>query len=316
MRRMLLLALVFCFGILFSSSPASAQAPVPVQTFTSSYSGFNPWIDWEWWLTPSQKCTENQAIYGAKPTAPGKYPLFVYTHGTLADWGQNAEGKRIVQLAAAQGFVAVALTYDSWITLSPQGVAGHAYCMYDQPHQGNAISAACAIPEADCSKGILVSGFSQGGAISAVAKNFNSNVVAAWPMGFSGPNLPQLIATSSGGTRALPNNKLRITNGQADVTNQGLSSFDPSVMGAISGNSCGSSWNCLQTDGSGYYIVQNAEVGDGYADHCFWMQVNTASPKTSCTLSPTQLDPGFQPPATTTWSMISNLDWLRAQLLP
>jgi hypothetical protein len=45
------------------------------------------------------------------------------------------------------------------------------------------------------------------------------------------------------------------------------------------------------------------------------MKVNPSWKKgLSFTFSPDQLDPGFQPPATTKWSMNRNLDWLRSQL--
>ncbi|HUO69772.1 MAG TPA: hypothetical protein VMU39_03265 [Solirubrobacteraceae bacterium] len=41
--------------------------------------------------------------------------------------------------------------------------------------------------------------------------------------------------------------------------------------------------------------------------------VNTQVPTNSCTWTPT-LDPGFAPPSTKPWSLITNLDWLKAHL--
>jgi dienelactone hydrolase len=313
MRRLLHLSFVLvCCSTFALTARAQASVPVPVQTFKASYKALNPYVEWETWLTQAQKCTETQVIYGAEPTAPGKYPLLVYLHSTIADWGGNFEGQRFVQLAAAQGYVAVAFTYDSFLTVSATAV-DHAYCMFTQSQPGNAVTAVCAVAEADCSRGILVAGFSQGGAIAAYAKNYNSNVDAVWALGINGPTSPQLVAAPTG-SRALPNNKLRIDLGQSDVTQQNTAPADFSSLEAMTGHGCGTAWNCLQPDGSGYYVVQNSEVGDGNADHCYWMQVNKVSPGYSCTLFPAQLDPGFQPPATTPWSMISNLNWLKQQL--
>jgi hypothetical protein len=49
-------------------------------------------------------------------------------------------------------------------------------------------------------------------------------------------------------------------------------------------------------------------VADGSAEHCYWMSVHKFT--YSCTLHPTiaGLDPGFAPPSTTPWSLISSLN--------
>jgi dienelactone hydrolase len=312
MRRLFLATFVLLSLFLLKiGPPAHAQTPVPVQTFKSSYSGLNPWVEWETWLTQAQKCTESQPIYGAQPSAAGKYPVVVYLHGTLSDWGGNPDGQKFAQLAAGQGFVAAAITYDSSMTLNTPDDQDHAYCMFNQSHSGNPLNTICAMAKADCSKGILVTGFSQGGDIAVMSKNYNSNVQAVWGIGTSENTAP--FVAPPAGIRALPNNKLRINIGQNDsfIYPNG---FNPTNQIAMTGDNCGTSFQCLQADGSGYYIVQNSEVADGNADHCYWMSVNTSTD--SCTLTITNFDPGFQPPATTSWSMITTLNWLRSQLKP
>jgi hypothetical protein len=207
----------------------------------------------------------------------------------------------------------MAVTYDSASTNNLAGYQGHAYCMFNQSHTGSALTSACAVAGADCSRGALVAGFSEGGAISVIAKNYTSNVNAVWALGLSATMLPSYtvpanMVASPGGTRALPNNKLVVNMGQtSNVFTRNLNSFDLPSLKKLTGLDCGSSFQCVQ-NGNGYYVVQNSEVADGVADHCYW------EGNGGCSITPTNFDPAFQPPATAPWSMIRNLDWLRSQL--
>lgn len=280
---------------------AAAQTPSTVQ-FQSSYRAWNTWDDWKWWLP--DKCTLTQQIYGSEPSAPGRYPVLLYLHGTLADWGGNAEGRRVAELAASQGFVAAAFTYDSWVASTAPAIDSNARCMFSPSSNGNALANVCARPKADCSRGVVVAGFSAGGAIAARSANFSPQVRAGWLLGVTGPAIPEALA-SPAGTRALPNNRIRITVGRSDVS-------DYTALNRLTGRSCSAS-PCLGTDGSGYYVVENAEVADGVADHCWWQSVNRWVPTNSCTWTPT-FDPGFPPPGTAPWAMMTNLNWLRAAL--
>jgi hypothetical protein len=282
--------------------------------FQTTYRGYNPWDEWN--ASRLDKCTDTQPIYGSEPAAAGTYPVLLYMHGTFADWVGNQEGQRFVALAAAQGFVAAAPTYDSWLTFSPNGVDRHAQCAFSPGEAGNAVAQVCGRPKADCSKGILVAGFSQGGAIAARAANFAPTVRAAWPLGVNGPVVPAALAVPAG-TRVLPDDRIRINVGEADVdttdaTTGKVTGMQLSGLNALSGSNCATA-SCLRPDGSGYYVVQNSEVADGVADHCFWESVNSQNPANSCVVTPT-FDPGFPPPSTKPWSLSANLDWLRAQL--
>jgi hypothetical protein len=303
MRRALC---VLCVVLSSVAVAQSASAQLPTVQFQGTYNGLMPYIDWAWWLTPSQMCLENQPFYGSQPATGGPYPVLIYLHGTLADWGNNVEGQRFVQAAAAHGFVAAAFNYDSWITWgSPRDIDLHANCMFNTSSPGNGISQICARPQANCSNGFVVTGFSQGAAIGGRAKNFNAGVQGLWAMGLTGPNIPEALATPTG-TRALPNNKLRITLGQGDIQTSTTSQPDFSALNAMTGQSC-TTFNCLRPDGSGYYVVSNSEVSSGMATHCYWYAGNACS-----TLSPT-LDPTFVS-GTTPWSLSTNLSWLAGLL--
>lgn len=284
-----------------------ARAQTPTVQLQSTYRAYDPFA----W--PAPRCTTTEPVYISEPAAPGTYPVLIYLHGTLADWWGNAEGQAVVQLAASEGWVAAAFTYDSMLTGSINGALGNANCMFSPTIATNPVAQVCALAEADCSNGFVVSGFSQGGAIAGFAKNYNAQVQAAWLMGVSGPATTQTTAAPVG-TRVLPNDKIRIDTGQRDIqsTSGGVTTFDYSGLNGLTGQNC-STFNCLNPDGSGYYVVSNSEVADGVADHCWWQSVNKLAPTNSCKSPPT-FDPGFPPPSTAPWSLVTSLNWLQTQI--
>lgn len=312
MKKLLYLLTALLTLVTLTGAPqAYAQTPVPVQTFTTTYSAFKPSTSAT--LPAAQRCATTMNLYGARPADNASYPVLLYLPGTYGDY-TDVEGKTFVQHAAAQGFIAMAVEYDSTSTNTLAGYQGHAFCMFDQNHPGSALTSACAVSGADCSKGALVSGFSQGGAIAIISKNYTPNVNAVWSIGVSAyiyPNdtVPTNALAAPGGTCVLPNNKLVMNIGQArSALARNLNSNDLASLKSMAGANCGTSFQCLQTGGSGYYVVANSEVADGLAEHCYWEGTG------GCKLSPTDLEVGFVPPSTTQWSMIRNLDWLRNQL--
>ena len=165
-------------------------------SFQSSYRAYGAWDEGNSALP--DKCTQTQPVYGSEPAAPGRYPVLVYLHGTLADWGNNVEGQRVAQFAARQGFVTAAFTYESWVVNAVSGIDGNARCMFSPGSSGNALASLCARPKADCSRGVAVAGFSAGGAIAARARNFAPQVRAAWLLGVNGPAIPEAVAAPAG----------------------------------------------------------------------------------------------------------------------
>jgi predicted esterase len=310
------------FGITSILEPAKAQDTVPVTTFETSYKAYNDATSWRTKMTMAERCSDTQKIYGARPATPGNHPVLIYLHGTFAEWGKNKEGQQFVKRAASLGYTALALTYDSTGSLNEKGLQRHAYCMFDQNHSSDGLSTACSVAGADCSKGVVLAGFSQGAAIATIAKNYNDKVKAVWAIGLSAYIYPRERVYSDAlpapyGTRVLPNDKLVINMGQSSsLSKKNLIPEDMPSLKQLTGADCGSNLQCLQPNGSGYYVVANNQVADGTADHAYWMRVNSWWNKSglSFTFSPKEFDPGFQPPATTDWSMTRNLEWLRQQL--
>lgn len=304
------------------TSKANQQAPLPVETFKTTYKGYRTSTSWMKKPTLAERCTDTETIYGAKPKNPGTYPVLVYVHGTFADWSNNQEGRKFIEQAASLGFVAMAITYSSSSSMNEAGIQRHAYCMFNQSHSSkNAASVMCSIQGADCSKGLLVTGFSQGAGIATVAKNYNQNVKAVWAIGLSAyiypkEKIPTDTLPAPYGTRSLPNDKLVINMGEASnlSTKKPLPVDIPSLK-QMTGVNCGNSYDCVRSDGSGYYLVSNTEIKDKVADHAYWMKVNSSWSKgLSFTFYPKTFDPGFNVTSTTKWSMLTNLNWLRSQL--
>lgn len=313
------LVIIGIFGFIDTFHPAKAETGA-IQTFETSYKGYNTRTSWRSSLTMADRCTDTQKIYGARPVAAGNYPVLLYVHGTYADWGNNKEGREFVKRAASLGYVAMALTYSSGSSLNDAGLQRHAYCMFDQNHGKDGLTAACAVSGANCSNGVVLTGFSQGAAIAAIAKNYNESVKAVWGIGLSAyiypsHTVPTNALPSPYGTRVLPSDKLVINMGQAsNLFKKDLIAEDLPSLKQLTGVDCAGDYRCLQSNGSGYYVVANTEVADGTADHAYWMQVNKFSKGSlSFTLSPKKFDPGFDLPAATDWSLARNLNWLKSQ---
>lgn len=257
----------------------------------ATYTGYSPW---------ARTCSQTQRIYGAEPDAARKFPVIVFTHATGSDLSGNLEGRQFVKLAAERGWVAAAPTYASSLTNSVGGVLAHAGCIFPA-----SLTAVAARPKADLSR-FVVAGFSQGGAIAMMARNYDARVAAAWVMGVSGPQTPAFISCEHGGFRKLPDARLRINVGQFD---QEVADPSRTALEALTGDAGG-----LRTDGSGYYIVGNDEVQDEVADHCYrWYTQQT--PASSCgKISTSPPDAGFVAPSRLPWSLLASLEWLQTRL--
>ena len=270
-------------------------------SFTDTYTGQG---------SGASTCNTTFNITGQEPAASGTFPVFVYTVGTSESFNNNGAEAAAVSGMAARGFVAASIQYDSGQFGNCTQISGKARCIFNPASAASAISRLCSRAKADCNKGVLVGGFSQGAVIATLARNFDARVQAAWGMGdgvsYSVFNLNACIAN---GNRSLASDHLRVVNGQAD---QFLGPQIASVRNqaqTLTGFNCGSSaTSCLQSNGSGWIIVLNAQVRSGRADHCY-MRTN------GCLSSQTSNDPGWLN-GTDPWVLNANLNWLSGFVLP
>ncbi|HYI18875.1 MAG TPA: PA14 domain-containing protein, partial [Solirubrobacteraceae bacterium] len=281
-------------------APATAAADDPVP-FTERYVPYEPW---------SERCAGSSAISGREPAGGGTHPVFVYltASGGIFD---GPEASLFVDEMAARGFVAASVAYDTLFGIEPAALDGKSACVFDAASDGSAVSALCARPAADCGKGIVVTGFSQGGYLAVRAHNHDARVRGAYAIGFSDGAMPAdhmaIVAPWPAGTRSLPGDRLRIVNGSlSDDMGEGTAAR--TQLDVLTERRCGAAANrCLAPDGSGWYLVQHSEVADGIADHCYFHGGG------GCSYSP-PFDPGWLTPSTAPWGMKASLDWLESVL--
>ena len=283
MKRRLGFLAALAAVLLAAAAPAGAQTGTAA--FTDTYLAYNSF----------GSCSMRMNIIGQEPTDGQRHPVFVYMHGYTGDNAPD-DYKIMIQEAAAKGYVAVSPRYTSFFTLTVRAADQHAKCVYGSGPE-SALTKVCARPTADCSKGIVVSGLSLGSTISARAANYNANIRAAYLLGFTGPMNNQLLF-NPGGSRMLPNDRVRLTFGRQDIIAGNFT-----TVNALTGKSCTGTNNCLSADGSGWYSVQDNEVFDKRADHCFHFY------RFGCFGQEAPFDPGWRPPSTLPWALDPALEW-------
>lgn len=264
-------------------------------SFTATYTGqgFN-----------ATTCGSTFSISGLEPAATGTFPVFLYMVGTTETFN-NASATAAITGMANRGYVAATIQYDSGEFGNCSQISGKAKCIFSPNSTASAVSTLCSRAKADCTKGIVVGGFSQGAVIATLAKNTDSRVQAAYGMGdgvmYSTFNLSACMAN---GNRTLHSDRLRAVNGDKDQFTGASEAAQQTNMQSLTGFICASgSTSCLQGNGSGWIIVQDSQVSDGQADHCY-MRVG------GCTFNnQNSLDSGWQN-GTNNWELNANLDWL------
>lgn len=288
-----------------STEPAASETEQAVTTagFTASYTGQG---------SNSSACNTSFAITGQEPTTTGTNPVFLYFIGTTES-ATNASATAAVAQMAAKGFVAATIAYDSGSFGSCTAIKGKASCAFNPNSNTSAVKVLCSRAKADCSKGIVVGGFSQGSVIATQSKNFDPRVQAAWGTGDGVKYATfDLNSCQANGNRALASDHLLAIAGQQDQFVGGGSGFTAgtitnvrSQLQTLTGFNCGTSaTSCLQSNGSGWIIVQNNQVADGSADHCFMRTSGNL-----CSASQNSLDSGWKT-GTANWELNASLDFL------
>jgi hypothetical protein len=264
----------------------SRQALVDVAPFTARYDGS---------FGATGACIADLGIHGYAPTAPGQYPVFIYTVGTFGQYDAT-EADTIVREMAGRGFIAASIEYANGPGGSCDRLRNKASCAYDPLSGASAVGRLCGRADADCWRGIVVGGMSQGSSMALLAKNHDWRVRAAWVMGATDA-FGVTAACVDNGFRLLPGDRVRAVSGERDIYANQL------TLELITGSFCAAGeQSCLRPNGSGWYRVRDSQVQDGKADHCYY----TTS---GCTNEPI-LDIGWAPPASAPWSLDTNLDWL------
>ena len=257
--------------------------------FTASYKG------------GTTSCGTTYQIKGVEPVGASKKPVFIYMVGTNEKY-DNASAMAAIQGMANRGYVAATVEYASAAMGPCTSLTTKSKCVFDKSSAQSAVSVICSRSSADCSKGIVVGGFSQGSLLAILSKNYDSRVQAVYGMG-THKNYIIFNPTScaANGNRVLPQDRLRVINGENDFYGGGTQNSVRSSSQVMTGYQC-SGTSCLQPDGSGWRMVLKSEVQDGSADHCYMRAAG-------CLASENNLDVGWISGADE-WELNANLDWL------
>jgi hypothetical protein len=279
-----------------------ATAAAAQTSFTASYKGGS-----------TASCGTTYSIRGAEPSASGKYPVYVHIGGTgesyTSVWAMGA-----VNAMAAKGFVAASIEYDNGSFGTCSTIGQRSKCIFDASKATSAIQTLCSRAKADCSKGIVTGGLSQGSIISVLSKNYDSRIRASMGQG-SGSTYTaayNLQSCMANGNHAQPGNRLRIINGERDMFVGGTEAIARSQGELVTGIKCsGSPTQCLQSNGSGWIVVKDYQVNDLYADHCF-MGLGTYGAQCTGLLA---LDTNYQY-GSAAWALPATTEWLRSFVTP
>jgi hypothetical protein len=279
---------LLCAGAFFSATTWAQTS------FTATYNGAS---------ASGGECLSTYNIVGMEPTIPGKHPVFVYMVGTFENY-TNASAIEAVKRMAAKGYVAATVEYGNSAFGSCNVIGSKSKCIFDPTSAVSAISQICSRKSADCHKGMVIGGFSQGAIMSILAKNYDARVQAAYGLGagvqYASTDLRQCVAN---GNRALPSDRLRIVNGEADEFMGATPVTVRSQMQEVTGLDCGpTAYECFNTNRSGWVMVSQLQMESGLADHCY-MRAG------GCGTSAQNLNPGWQT-GNQEWQLESNLQWL------
>lgn len=277
---------------------ASTSAQCAITAFSDSYLGAGG----------AGTCDTNYAITGRMPDTGTGHPLFVYLVGTT-EAHDNGQATAAITRMAQAGYVAAAVQYRSEVFGSCAEIAKKAACIFKPNAADSAVGKLCA--RGNCSKGIVVGGFSQGAIAAILAKNTDKRVKAVYGMGaLASYSAYDLARCMNNRKHALPSGNLRIVNGEKDQFAGGTAANVRISSQAVTGKKCAANANsCLNTNGSGWIIVRNAQVRDKSADHCY-QRANK-----DCVGNPDTLDANWRN-GSANWTLPSNLKWLRTFITP
>ncbi|HEY5935769.1 MAG TPA: hypothetical protein VIU61_14070 [Kofleriaceae bacterium] len=290
---------VLLFTLLGCTEP-ELETELETETVTAEVST----VSYRGWNRYTGACNVDTPLEVHEPAWAGRYPVFLYAVGTGALVSSD-EAELAAAEMAKRGFVAAVLQYDTLTGFSCPLMQAKASCAYAGWRTYSAVATLCRRAKADCSRGIVVGGLSQGGSMAVLAANADARIRAAWAMGFGGGAAGTGTQCYVDGQTRLASDRLRVVNGR-DGQAQPIANLN-----AATGTWCSSTnASCLRANGSGWYLVSDAQVEDGNADHCYFVGPNASGGEVGCTTAPARFDVGWAPPSYTPWSLQANLDWL------
>ncbi len=282
--RAILTATLVVAAALTLETKANAAEPVKTTISHQAWDGAQSGVN-----NPSCSRPLNADVW--EPAASGKYPVAIVTVGTFGSITAPAY-QELAKEFGRQGFVAIVVDYNTWesIPINIDRVKAKANCTYRPSRPESVMTKVCARAKADCNKGIVTSGHSQGGAMALLGHDYDPRIDAAHVWG-TGNDVPITMEKS----------KIRVIAGEKDTSGK-----TPKDLNAMTGLNCNDQWECfIGPNGSGWRRVQNGEVTDGDADHCFTTNGGCGGP-----IDMKAMD------ASKNWSYPANVTWLKKFVTP
>jgi dienelactone hydrolase len=234
-------------------------------------------------------CATTKKLYVSAPQQAGSYPVVIFLAGTVA-FHNGEENLRAADELAKRGFIAGVAEYPNWDANwnDANYVQNKASCLFAQWTNKSALYKLCtfnqtrngAVINADCwGKGIASAGFSQGGALALMARNYDTRVKATVSFSMAGShNGSTNVVWNRAGGRVLPNDRVRVTIGVNDGYIGLPSTVSPKFAGldtvtglsyAVPNNDVTTTYS-QRSNGSGWFIVGKENLNaSNTAGHCW-----------------------------------------------
>eukprot|EP00931_Biecheleriopsis_adriatica_P006674 TRINITY_DN10803_c0_g1_i2.p1 TRINITY_DN10803_c0_g1~~TRINITY_DN10803_c0_g1_i2.p1 ORF type:complete len:347 (+),score=50.60 TRINITY_DN10803_c0_g1_i2:91-1131(+) len=266
----------------------------------------------------NQDTGEHGAVSGMFPEGDGPFPLAIYLQGTYMPYSHPMSVEMLEQMVQ-RGFVAVNIHYSNM--RYPGG-----NCQVFETKASNVASCVdqmCEHAKVDCSLGLAVYGYSQGGQVAALLGNYTTHTVTA-QLSISSSIISH--GTTSAGvsfsdTQAecfqlkLPRNKRRILIGDKDDHFGGKGAYGSGQAEEVIAmcqlalglrpSDCADQMRCLQEDGSGYYVATMNETGT-FMSHMWFIDLDYTTYAIQGLSSYFKNPPNADDP----WGAQASFDWL------
>lgn len=216
-------------------------------------------------------------LNGFKPEGAGPHPVFMV-------FGGNDDGyptplwSAVASQMAWRGFVAASVDYEGgWGLPTDEALCENHGRQAESIFRGggSALEVLCAMPESDCSRGVAAAGYGQGGYLALLGAQKSSKVTAVLAMAVRSV---YCMSMDSHVSTYLPRSKRRLLNAFDDYIVGGFVHIhENNVRTAqrIAGYDCQDDFDCLQGDGSGYYLVSHSDFRqaaceEGSISHSFF----------------------------------------------
>lgn len=255
----------------------------------------------------------NWKIQGMEPDGTGSgLPVFVFLQGTGDDF-EASSNLQFVEAMARRGFIAAEVDYPNamteyeWNIVQDQwGDGGMKKFLNAVKKKAEkifpmALDELCSRRRADCSNGVAVAGFSQGGYITLYSVQHDPRITAIMPLGVKclhkDPDLPDADFDDEFLSQYVAASNRLIING-------GDEGYKPECLSKMSGMAeCGAGRveDCRRADGSGFLFVARAQ--DNFYANC---DPNEKDTEMKCDYME----------GTEAWALPAATDWLAQRAAP